>query len=402
MSKRGLVLSVKAQQVTVLCPNGEFREILWGPVMPQVGSEIVLPPVRRQAWWQVVAVAALLLSLGGVLWGAAAPLAAKPVSYVAVDINPSVEFYLDAEQEVLQVQGLNADGELVVRDDLQGLTLDEALPLVLEDAARNGFVGPDHSNLVLLAVVPLEWGQAPPPLEDMAQVMEIALGDEVEALVALQEASREDLEEAKKDGLSLNKYLLGKQRQLQGESISLTELRTSSVQEIIDRAGVTPQEILLEGFSTRQVREGTTWNRVRLVDRADKTLLVTGPSSITHNLGGEGKEGEAVSGENGERARTADNGAERPSATVPSASEKGKPAPARPPGPAPDGSEKAGETTDPEPGTPETPADDQGRSSGEIETPPQEEEPESSPPMAEGVPGRDRAGSEPPDGEERL
>lgn len=404
MRKRGLVLSVRGQHVTVLFPDGEFRELPWGSVVPPVGSEIVIAPARRQAWWQVVAVAALLLSLGGVLWGAALPIAAEPMSYVALDINPSVEFYLDAEQKVVQVQGLNDEGQLVVGDGLQGMTLDEALPLLLRDAGSQGYVTPGQSNLVLLAVVPLERGKAPPPLEDMARVLELALGDEVEALVALQEASREDLEAARESGLSLNKHLLRKQRELQGEYIPLAELRNSSIQEVFQRAGISPQEVLLEGFSARQLREGDTWNRVRLVDKSDKTLLVTGPSSLTSNLVGDSKVWSEDPGENGERAKIADNGDAKPSGTVSPPSEPGKPSSPRPSDPGSPGREKTGETPEPRPTDPVLPAEDNesaepGRSNGEAVIPPEEEgEPDGPPGPENPAPDGGPSAPGPPEG----
>lgn len=62
-------------------------------------------------------------------------------NYVAVDINPSIEFITDEEDVVLSLNALNEDAETVIADlELIGLPLEEALDLYLDSAENLGFI----------------------------------------------------------------------------------------------------------------------------------------------------------------------------------------------------------------------------------------------------------------------
>ncbi len=63
------------------------------------------------------------------------------VKRMTVDINPSVEFMLDAENKVVSVTGLNDDGDLLVSGEVFiGKTAEEASELVVELATDAGFL----------------------------------------------------------------------------------------------------------------------------------------------------------------------------------------------------------------------------------------------------------------------
>ena len=61
--------------------------------------------------------------------------------FVAIDINPSIEFVLDEEDIVLSVDLLNEDAEIIAADlELVGLLFSEALELYLNAAIEAGYL----------------------------------------------------------------------------------------------------------------------------------------------------------------------------------------------------------------------------------------------------------------------
>ncbi len=73
-------------------------------------------------------------------------------TYMALEINPGVEFILDEDGNVLSIQLLNEDAEAVAADlDLEGLPHKEALELFIDAAIETGYIDVDSDeNIVTL------------------------------------------------------------------------------------------------------------------------------------------------------------------------------------------------------------------------------------------------------------
>ena len=76
-------------------------------------------------------------------------------STITLDINPSIQITLDEDDFVINITGLNDDGEAVVSRDVKyrGLTLDRAIEILIEEAHRRGFiVDTTDENVILIKV----------------------------------------------------------------------------------------------------------------------------------------------------------------------------------------------------------------------------------------------------------
>ncbi|MFW6284735.1 MAG: anti-sigma-I factor RsgI family protein, partial [Bacillota bacterium] len=68
-------------------------------------------------------------------------------TYLTVDINPSVEFIVNEDDEIESYTALNEDGEVVIADlDLEGKDYDEAMDLYLEEATELGYIDVDADD----------------------------------------------------------------------------------------------------------------------------------------------------------------------------------------------------------------------------------------------------------------
>ena len=76
-------------------------------------------------------------------------------STITLDINPSIQITLDEDDFVINITGLNDEGEAVVSRDIKyrGLTLDRAIELIIEEAHRRGYiVDTTDENVILIKV----------------------------------------------------------------------------------------------------------------------------------------------------------------------------------------------------------------------------------------------------------
>ncbi|HHY95469.1 MAG TPA: hypothetical protein GX513_10750 [Firmicutes bacterium] len=157
LTKRGVVLAVQGKWATVLTPDGGFVRVRvredWWP-----GDEVSWSPGYTFYLRPALALACVLLMVlagGGVAYQhywALGPV----VAYVSVDINPSLEFGVDARERVCTARALNGDGEEILsglafrRRPLQAVITD-----VTARATEKGYLRPDEEGAVLLTVTPV-------------------------------------------------------------------------------------------------------------------------------------------------------------------------------------------------------------------------------------------------------
>lgn len=74
-----------------------------------------------------------------------------PVSYLSLDINPSIELGVNAFYKVVKVEGYNDDGEKMLEGiDVTGLNVEEAVKTLVETATYNGYIADDGSTVISL------------------------------------------------------------------------------------------------------------------------------------------------------------------------------------------------------------------------------------------------------------
>lgn len=108
------------------------------------------PVQRRKMTFRAVAAVCsflvLWLGIGGWYWWE------RPVSYVSLDINPSIEMTLNRLNRVTGVEGRNREGEAIVKDlRLTGLDYIEAVELLVESEGMQAYLTADADLIVTVA-----------------------------------------------------------------------------------------------------------------------------------------------------------------------------------------------------------------------------------------------------------
>ncbi|MGI6129904.1 MAG: anti-sigma factor domain-containing protein [bacterium] len=211
MSMRAaVVLKAEQNKIIVLTASGEFRSVKWDKPLPMPGEEIMLKedaPINKNRMWALALTAVFLLVavIPSVAW------ALQPTAYIALDINPSIGLQVARSGKIRSGEGLNEAGQQVLHQvQVRGLLPPEAVERLVETAANEGFVGGSEDDVIVISQVNLRSGAQPTltELEAAASRALTSVGKEV--FVAVEEASREELLEARKHNVSVNKVRLDK------------------------------------------------------------------------------------------------------------------------------------------------------------------------------------------------
>ncbi len=97
-------------------------------------------------FWAIVLSVFMTLTFGLSLVGCKTENKAEATSFVSVDINPSIEFTLDANNKVISVCGTNDDGRVLLYGEasLVGLDIETAVEKVTQLAIELGYLNEDN------------------------------------------------------------------------------------------------------------------------------------------------------------------------------------------------------------------------------------------------------------------
>lgn len=249
---KALVLKTYKEGILVLTADGEFRHLKRRPPLPAPGDEIDLPPAQGARWLPLALAAAVFLA-------AILPLSAlamRPAAYIALDINPSIELTVGRRGTVTGGDGLNAEGDrLLTEVAVAGLTPAAAVEGLVHQAALDGFLTNRPDDIILLTHVDFskDSGVALADLEAAARRALEEAGRE--AFVAVEEASPDELREARAARVSLNKLRLLKKLEkpapdLKPEKAQVEALKKAGEQglrQILVEAGKKADEVYKEG-----------------------------------------------------------------------------------------------------------------------------------------------------------
>lgn len=331
MRVHGVVMKITDECIVVLCSDGTFRNLPRPAVPPRLGETIPVPdaavrPSSRAARWRRLlrsgygAAAAFLLLFGLAAWYfGISGMPGQPAAIVAVDINPGVELYVDRSGKVDKAVPVNDDATLLLANvPMVGKELHEAVRLVILAAEAQGIWNETPGKRwIWIAVVPFKG--APPQL-DPARIAPDNRNYEIELFTA----DVQQMNEAKKSGLTLNKYIVYEQARQRGIELDLSDLQALSITASLTRTGIQPEMLFGSAEGAGAEAEDDTGNRTV----ADSSAETADRDDATDKSGTDArKDGAAGPEAKGGNDRTAPSGADR----KPNGQAKNRNGDARPP-----------------------------------------------------------------------
>lgn len=205
---------------------GEIRaeEALKSGTISFLQQEIARRERRKKPIWAYAVACAVLLLLvgGGVLYW----LYHTPVSYISIDVNPSVELELNMFDRVIDCQSYNDDGEAILNGlELDNMTYTQAIESILAEESMQSYLGSENAELVFTVSSEKE--------DEITAGIESCRGyaEHQGNCVSAQSGSVEEAHEA---GLSVGRYTVYQQLLESGYEITPEECRGMSMRELYD------------------------------------------------------------------------------------------------------------------------------------------------------------------------
>jgi hypothetical protein len=269
---KGIVMEMNESQIIVMTPEGDFTQIPLDQRKCQVGEEILYTVAvhKKRAPWiaissSVAAAAVVLLLLFNSLSGNGTPtplINNQVVAYISIDINPSIELGIDANNIVRVVRGLNDDGTALIKNvKIEGKNIDQATEALLQEA-ESKYLSKGVGDIVISST--LEKTTADVNVNDVAlsnklkedviQHIQKSHPKEIDQFqVTSFAAPKEARAAAESNGLSTGKYSIYLSAKDNGQETTIDEFKKDSIYTIAKAKGGLNQLIKTENLSKDKI-----------------------------------------------------------------------------------------------------------------------------------------------------
>lgn len=233
---KAVVVEVHDKFAVALNNRGEFIKIK-NTGRLNVGYEVEVPTkvisldfkrVSRIAQAAAAIVVILGLSIGAYAYN-------TPYSYVNIDINPSLEITVNIFNRIIDVRGINEDGEgLLTNISYKNKKLDEGVKTVLDTAVKEGYFNYGSDNALMITISSKSSGEKEEIYKNLQVVVKETLDeDKVESEVIVKQAPLDRVKEAKEMGISPGKMLLMETLAGINPELGAEEYRDKPVKDVV-------------------------------------------------------------------------------------------------------------------------------------------------------------------------
>ncbi|MBM7693102.1 hypothetical protein JOC77_002541 [Peribacillus deserti] len=216
---KGIILDVGSDFITLLTPDGQYLKAQKQQKEYFIGEEVSFIPAsspdtkkknkgisaffRRNSVLLTSAAAFLLmLSLLPMLFSD------KASAYMTIDINPSLELGLNDELQVIDIEGLNKEGKIILKKitnwkkESVGLVTNK----IIEESKRTGYLAKQEEIVVSTVIMKDEKREMDSKLDNALNSSQIKQHNP-DAKFTVVKASLSDREKAIEKGISTGKYV---------------------------------------------------------------------------------------------------------------------------------------------------------------------------------------------------
>lgn len=258
---KAVILEIKNGKAAVLLENGEFATVKDQNYHTGDTVSLTRSALRRQTpgftarrflrYGSAAAAAMLLLGVGGVRWYTTS----LACSYVSLDVNPSIEYVLNRQDQILSVTALNEDAKEIVESlsasGIKYLSLEDVLKKTLALLEENGYTDDAETSYVLINVSSDNEKRSDALKEEISSAF-ASISDSQESTLSLtlSHSSVSEREKAKDLGISSGEYrqiLEIEENEESGQSQDLTEETVRAyadwqVRDLLTASGRLPED----------------------------------------------------------------------------------------------------------------------------------------------------------------
>lgn len=150
----------------------------------------------------------------------------KPVSYISVDVNPSIELAINRYGKVISAEAYNGDGQNILQHlSLRNRPYVQAIRALLEDEISGGFLT-ENATLVFTII-----SDSPDAIREELDTIDFAYSYQVLTYIS----DRECMREAHQNEMSFGKYRACLELAEYDQNLSIEDCHDMSMREIQDR-----------------------------------------------------------------------------------------------------------------------------------------------------------------------
>ncbi len=206
-----------------------------------IAESIKARAVQKNSIWLRMSVAAACAVCALGLAGVGAYAYYTPTSYVSLDVNPSIEYRLNAFDRVLSVVGVNDDGENILDDigqtKIKNKSIDKAIRETINAIAELGYFPKDSDGGVVITVSDKKTEKAEKLSEKLKEaVEEIAEEEDLDVEVESMAVGEARVQEARSLGVTPGKLNLVEKLQkssANADDINIEEWLNKPVKDIM-------------------------------------------------------------------------------------------------------------------------------------------------------------------------
>jgi hypothetical protein len=161
---------------------------------------------------------------------------------VSIDINPSVQYYLDKNDLVLRTEAMNEDGLDIIEPEIKGMRIEEAINNTLKAAERTHYL--KNNSKILVSAVLLKPGETDYTKKLAEKIFDDSMVVDNRIEVVVLEVDEADYEQSRIMKTSLGKYKVYELRS-EDSVCSLEEIKDMKATEIIESEMIDLEEVLV-------------------------------------------------------------------------------------------------------------------------------------------------------------
>lgn len=202
-----------------------------------------------------------------------------PVSYLDVDINPSIELGINRWDRIVSAQGYNGDGEKVLADiNVINDKVETGVKKIVETADDKGYFSKPGGGAVALTSVSDDNDKAEKLTKDASEAAETFAKEEaVNVEIVTEHVASERRDEAQKIGITPGKLNLIQKLQALDHNITVEDYKEKSVKEILR----TIKELKKAEKSSQKTESKTDNEEKQSVDKMQPSDLENETKSFT-------------------------------------------------------------------------------------------------------------------------
>jgi len=228
---KGIIMDKYDDKIIVMTSNGQFLEKRIPRNEVEIGQEIEINNGNSAIYRKIISMAAAIIIF--ITGGYGVYGYYNPFGYINIDINPSVELSYNLYGRIISIKGLNEDGQFIVSkiNGYKHKPIDDAINLIIDEAIEEKYVKANEENVILLTIT--EEGKKINDEGIYEQINNHIAETKTDAEVILIEGDDKTFKIAKNENISPGKKLLASKAFEANSTLSLEEIESKSVKEIM-------------------------------------------------------------------------------------------------------------------------------------------------------------------------